>query len=48
MGSAGVVVQDGCSKEPASPEFRKRALLELAARFPAKAKEATEAKEARG
>jgi superfamily I DNA/RNA helicase len=48
MGTAGVVVQDGCSKEPASPEFRKRALLELAARFPAKTKDAKDAKEARG
>jgi superfamily I DNA/RNA helicase len=39
MGTEGVVVQDGCSQEPASPEFRKKALLELAARF--KPKEAT-------
>jgi hypothetical protein len=36
MGTEGVVVQDGTSREPASPEFRKRALQELAARFPPK------------
>jgi superfamily I DNA/RNA helicase len=36
MGSDGVVVQDGCSNEPASAEFRKSALQELAARFPPK------------
>jgi DNA helicase-2/ATP-dependent DNA helicase PcrA len=36
MGTDGVVVQDGCSREPASPEFRKRAMQELAARFPPK------------
>ena len=34
MGTEGVVVQDGCSREPASAEFRKRAFEELAARFP--------------
>jgi superfamily I DNA/RNA helicase len=34
MGMEGVVVQDGTSREPASPEFRRRAMQELAARFP--------------
>jgi DNA helicase-2/ATP-dependent DNA helicase PcrA len=37
MGTEGVIVQDGCSKEPATKEFRTRALAELAARFPPKA-----------
>jgi superfamily I DNA/RNA helicase len=33
MGTEGVVVQDGTSKGPASPEFRKRALAALADRY---------------
>lgn len=45
MGTQGVVIQDGTSREPATPEFRRRAMEALAARFKPKAPEGAASQE---